>query len=268
MMSAFSALAFARISAHGTITPMLTTSKLLHCRTTDDDVLADVVHVALHGRDHDLALRLGDDAGARFFRRLFCLDERDQVRHRLLHHARRSSPPAAGTSCPGRTGRRRRSCRPSAGLRSPGSGGRLRASIFWRASSVSSTIHCVMPCTSACARRFSTGALRHSRFCFLLAPPAFSVPANSIMRSVASGAAVQHHVLDALAQFGRDVVVHADHAGVDDAHGHAGLDRVVQEHGVDRLARRVVAAEREATRSTRRPRSSRAAGSRGSSAWR
>jgi hypothetical protein len=32
-----------------------------------------------------------------------------------------------------------------------------------------------------------------------------------------------------------------------------GADRVVQEHRVDRLARRVVAAEAEATRSTRRP---------------
>ena len=46
--------------------------------------------------------------------------------------------------------------------------------------------------------------------------------------------------------FGVEVVVHAHHAGVDDAHVHAGLDRVVQEHGVDRLAHRLVAAEREA----------------------
>ena len=34
MMSAFSSLALARISWQGTITPILTTSKLLHCRTT------------------------------------------------------------------------------------------------------------------------------------------------------------------------------------------------------------------------------------------
>ena len=60
------------------------------------------------------------------------------------------------------------------------------------------------------------------------------------------GAAVQHHVLDPLAQLGLEVVVDADHAGVDDAHVHPGLDRVVQEHGVDRFAHRVVAAEREA----------------------
>ena len=34
-MSAFSALANAKISEHGTITPIFTTSKLLHCKTTE-----------------------------------------------------------------------------------------------------------------------------------------------------------------------------------------------------------------------------------------
>jgi hypothetical protein len=58
-------------------------------------------------------------------------------------------------------------------------------------------------------------------------------------------AAVQHHILDALAQFRLQVVVDAHHARVDDAHVHAGRDRVVQEHGVDRLAHRVVAPEAE-----------------------
>jgi hypothetical protein len=58
-------------------------------------------------------------------------------------------------------------------------------------------------------------------------------------------AAVQHHVFDALAQHRLQVVVHADHAGVDDAHVHAGGNGVVQEHGVDGLAHRVVAAEAE-----------------------
>ena len=59
-------------------------------------------------------------------------------------------------------------------------------------------------------------------------------------------APVQHDVLDPFAQLRLEIVVDADHAGVDDAHVHAGLDRVVQEHGVDRLAHRVVAAEAEA----------------------
>ena len=59
------------------------------------------------------------------------------------------------------------------------------------------------------------------------------------------GAAVQHEVLDELAQLGLDVVVDRQRAGVDDAHVHPGPDRVVQEDRVDRLADRVVAAERE-----------------------
>jgi hypothetical protein len=57
--------------------------------------------------------------------------------------------------------------------------------------------------------------------------------------------AVEHDVFDQLAQLGVQVVVHADHAGVDDAHVHARLDGVVQEHGVDGLAHRLVATEAE-----------------------
>ena len=57
--------------------------------------------------------------------------------------------------------------------------------------------------------------------------------------------AVEHHVLDLLAQHRIEIVVDAEHAGIDDAHGHAGLDRVVEENGVDRFAHGVVAAEGE-----------------------
>ncbi|MNG99595.1 hypothetical protein D3C79_587690 [compost metagenome] len=42
----------------------------------------------------------------------------------------------------------------------------------WRHSSVSSTMNAVMPLTSACSRRFSTGSERHSSFSTsLVAPP-------------------------------------------------------------------------------------------------
>ncbi|MPM40213.1 hypothetical protein SDC9_86853 [bioreactor metagenome] len=60
------------------------------------------------------------------------------------------------------------------------------------------------------------------------------------------GAAVEHHVLHAFAQLGLQVVIHTDHAGIDDAHVHACPDRVIEEHGVDGLAHGVVAAEGEA----------------------
>ena len=56
-------------------------------------------------------------------------------------------------------------------------------------------------------------------------------------------AAVEHHVLDALTQLRVEVVVDADHPGVDDAHVHAGLDGVVQKHRVNGLAHDIVAAE-------------------------
>jgi hypothetical protein len=65
-------------------------------------------------------------------------------------------------------------------------------------------------------------------------------------RLAGAGVAVEHHVLHLVAQLRLQVVVHAEHAGIDDAHAHAGLDGVVEEDGVDRLAHRVVAAEAEA----------------------
>ena len=59
------------------------------------------------------------------------------------------------------------------------------------------------------------------------------------------GAAIQHDVFDSFSELSVEVVVHAHHPGVDDAHVHAGLDRVVQKHGVDGFAHRLVAAEAE-----------------------
>ena len=59
------------------------------------------------------------------------------------------------------------------------------------------------------------------------------------------GAPVEDHVLARLAQLRLDLLVDRQLPGVDDAHVHAGGDRVVEEHRVHRLAHRVVAAERE-----------------------
>ena len=59
------------------------------------------------------------------------------------------------------------------------------------------------------------------------------------------GATVEDHVLDELAELGVDVVVERELAGIDDAHVHAGLDGVVEEHRVHRLAHPLVAAEGE-----------------------
>ena len=59
------------------------------------------------------------------------------------------------------------------------------------------------------------------------------------------GAAVEDDVLAGLAQLRLDAVVDGELAGIDDAHVHAGLDGVVEEDRVHRLAHRVVAAEGE-----------------------
>ena len=120
-------------------------------------------------------------------------------------------------------------------------------------SSVSATMKSVMPCTSAWLRRPSTVAARHASRAesSLAAPLAFSAistsrsPGRRRLPFGDPGAPVQHDVLDTLAQDRIELVVHAHHAGVDDAHVHARLDGVVQEHGVDGLAHRVVAAEAE-----------------------
>ena len=103
-----------------------------------------------------------------------------------------------------------------------------------------------MPLTSACSSRFSTGQLRHSASCVSATSPVpLYLGASSSRRSVAVGPAVEDHVLARVAKLLRDLVVDLELARVDDAHVHAGLDGVVQEHRVHGLAHRLVAAEGE-----------------------
>src|SRR6185503_19589061 len=59
------------------------------------------------------------------------------------------------------------------------------------------------------------------------------------------GVAVEDHVLAGVAQLLRDLVVDLELAGIDDAHVHARLDGVIQEHRVHGLAHRLVATEGE-----------------------
>ena len=56
---------------------------------------------------------------------------------------------------------------------------------------------------------------------------------------------IENDILAGHAQGRRQFVVHRQLTGIDDAHGHAGLHRVVEKHGVNRLAHRIVAAEGE-----------------------
>ena len=59
------------------------------------------------------------------------------------------------------------------------------------------------------------------------------------------GAPVQDHVLGGCPQISRNLLVHRQLTGIDDAHIHPGPDRVVEEGGMHGFAHRVVAAERE-----------------------
>ena len=59
-------------------------------------------------------------------------------------------------------------------------------------------------------------------------------------------AAVQHHIFNTFTQRFRQIVVNANHACIDNAHGHPSFDRMVEEHSMNRLARWFVATEAKA----------------------
>src|SRR6476469_4768582 len=105
---------------------------------------------------------------------------------------------------------------------------------FVRASSRSGSRWSMIPFTSACERRSSTGPLRHASFSFAVRTSACPLidSANCVRRSVA---AVEQHVLDELEEVFRDLLVDRQLAGVDDAHRQPGVDGVVEKRGVHRL---------------------------------
>ena len=204
-----------------------------------DDVLADVVHVALDGR-HDDATLAGRAGAALFF-----LDVRDQVRDRLLHDARRLHD--------------------------------LRQKHLAGAEEVADDVHAAhQRAFDHRQRRLAGGFQRGAAFLgigddkvgdaldqrvfeplldrqFTPTQIGTGVPGLAFLDCLGelhqSFAGVRRSVqddrFDLGAQHRIEIVVDADHAGVDDAHRQPGLDRVVEENRVDRLAHRVVAAERE-----------------------
>ena len=104
-----------------------------------------------------------------------------------------------------------------------------------------------MPSTSACVSRSSTGSVPPAEVVDgAVDRGAARVPRRDLEQALGRvGPPVEDHVLDPLQQVRVDVVVLRQGTRVDDRHVEAGADRVVQEHGVDRLADAVVAAERE-----------------------
>src|SRR5690606_16714542 len=199
-----------------------------------DDVLADIVHVALHGGHEDLALGLGLVAFLGF-------DEGDQVRHGLLHH--------------------------------PGGLDHLRQEHLARAEQIADHVHArhqrpfdhfdraraLLAAFFGVFHDKGGDALDQSVFQalvhrqrtpflvldFLGRTVTLVFVGDGQQRLGGTVVTVEHHVLDRIAQLFGNLVVDLQLTGVDDAHGQAVLDRVVEEYRVDCLAHGVVAAERE-----------------------
>ncbi|CCJ90122.1 hypothetical protein BN132_2050 [Cronobacter turicensis 564] len=200
-----------------------------------DNVFADVMHVAFHGREHDFAVAL-----AHF---LTGLNVWLQVRHGLLHD--------------------------SSGFH------HLRQEHFPLAEQIADHIHAIHQRAfnhlnrtfRLLARLFGIlldklGNAFHQR----IFEAFFDIPRAPLGLLSVSGAvrfaaavffgkrqqplgavvtAVKDDVFHRVAQFGGQIVVNRQLSGVNDAHVHAVADGVVEEHGVDRLTNRVVAAKRE-----------------------
>ena len=201
-----------------------------------DDVLADVVHVALDGGQHDLAVRRNVRAAV-----LVLLHVRHQIGDGLLHHARRFH--------------------------------HLRQEHPARAEQVADDVHAVHQrafdhgerTRQLVARFLDVGfdeigdavhqrvrqPLLHRPFApgeigFLLFLAVAAMAFGERQQPLGGvGAAIEHDVFAGLAQFRIEIVIDRDLAGIDDAHIHAGFDGVIEEHRMHRLAHRFVAAERE-----------------------
>ena len=203
-----------------------------------DDVLADVMHVALDGREHDGARGLALVAAGRLLR----LHIGQEDRHRLLHHAGRLD--------------------------------HLRQEHLSRAEQVADDIHARHQRALDHVERalgleprllgvgfdeFGDPVDERMRDALVDGPcPPFEILRLGFLSALAAEAlgdreqalgpvraAVEHHVLAGLAQFRFDRLVDRELSRVDDPHVHARLDGVIEEDRVHGLAHRLVAAERE-----------------------
>ena len=190
MMSAFSALAMAKISAAGTMTPMLTTSKLLHCKTTDTMFLpmscTSPLTVAMTILPLGLATWPVRFSSATFSASMY------GIKCATACFMTRADLTTCGKNILPWPNKSPTTFMPSINGPSMTCMGRPPASAMAaRASSVSSTMNSVMPCTMAWLKRFATGVgdsgvPRHSSVAASFLPPATKLPAISIMRSVAA----------------------------------------------------------------------------------
>ena len=201
-----------------------------------DDVLADIVHVALDGGHDDLALAARVPAVGRLRR----VDERSEVSDGLFHHA--------------------------------GALDDLGQEHLSRSEQVADDVHTVHqrslddidgtggfpssqfrvfddmagdPLHQGVGEPFGHGRVTPFLGFDVLAGPAREAFGDGYESLGGVVAAVQHRVLDGVSQVPWNLVIDSELAGIDDAHRQAGPDGVVDEDGVHCLAHGVVAAKGE-----------------------
>ena len=209
--------------------------KVIALQHHGDDVFADVMHIALHRRHHDFALGLVV-AGTQFFR----FDVRHQMRHRLLHHAcgfhhlwQKHFACAEQIADYIHAGHQR-------AFNYLDREARLQARFFGVLDDVSS---------NAAHQRVGEAFLHRALAPFQVFDLRLGAGLDGLCHLhqffARVGVAVQHHIFHSYTQVLGDLFVHTELPGVNNPHGHARFDGVIQEHGVDRFAHRIVAAERE-----------------------
>ena len=210
-----------------------------------DDVLANVVHVALDGCEHDLSLRLDHLAG-RSQRSLLGFHEGRQVRHGLLHHAGRldhlGQEHLAGSEQIAHHAHashqrafddQQRAAQLDAGFL----GVDLDVGVNPLDQCVRETFfdRAVAPFFGLLFIRNRAGARLGSLQCL----------AEVYQALGGVSAAVQEHILDQHLQLRLNLLVDLEHPGIHDAHVHARRDGVKKKRGVHGLADLVVASKAE-----------------------
>ena len=200
-----------------------------------DDVLADVVHVALDRGDEHLAGRVGALSGA-------LLDVGRQGRYGALHHAGRldhlrqeHSALAEEPAHPLHGGHQQ----PVDHLHRAAQRAVTLEGILLDAVGDALEHRVVDPLGERSRAPGVGGLCRGCRSLFADRMGILREPLRGV------GPAAEEHVFDPLEQFGFDLVVDAQHLRIDDAHVHAGADGVVEKSRMHRLAHGVVAAEGE-----------------------
>ena len=209
------------------------------------NVLANVVDITLDRGNDDLALGFGRHTGTLFLCQFFFFDVGHQMGDRLLHHAGRFYD--------------------------------LRQEHFALTKQIANDIHAIHQRTFDHMNRTSAIAFDlRARFLGVFDDPLRNAVNQCVGEALfnrriapdkilffffvtrlerrgqfdhALGCvrpAIEHHVFGTFTQFGREIVIHTDHASIDNTHGHAGANRVIQKDRVNRFTRRIIAAEREA----------------------